>query len=28
VTAAAHGELVGRIEDRVLAETDYSPRRD
>jgi hypothetical protein len=27
VTAAAHGDLVGRIEDRVLAETEYSPGR-
>jgi hypothetical protein len=27
VTAAAHGELVGEVEDRVLAETEYSPGR-
>lgn len=27
VTAAAHGDLVGQIEDRMLAETDYSPGR-
>ena len=25
-TAAAHGDLVGEIEDRVLAETGYSPK--
>ena len=25
-TAAAHGDLVGEIEDRVLAETEYSPK--
>jgi hypothetical protein len=27
VTAAAHGELVGESEDRLLLETDYSPAR-
>ncbi len=27
VTGAAHGRLVGEIEDRILVRTDYSPAR-
>jgi heme-degrading monooxygenase HmoA len=27
VTGAAHGRLVGEIEDRILTATDYSPTR-